>query len=105
MPVTASAWIEPQIELSELFPKQNEDVHSTTLDGESVLLNLSTGRYYTLNGVGSLVWDQCTGTHSLDHILSAISERFDVACQQAQTDLVDLVIQLRQEGLLHCERR
>jgi len=105
MPVTVSVWSEPQVELSELFPKQNEDVHSTTLDGESVLLNLSTGRYYTLNAVGSLVWAQCTGTHSLAHILSAISERFDVACQQAHTDLVDLVIQLRQEGLLHCERR
>ena len=28
----------------------------TTLDGETVLLNLETGRYYTLNRVGTAIW-------------------------------------------------
>lgn len=105
MLATISVWSECQVDLFQLFPKQNEDVHSTVLDGESVLLNLSTGRYYTLNAVGSVVWEQCTGARSLGSILSRISERFDVTSQQAQSDLVDLVIQLCQEGLLHTERR
>lgn len=105
MTTTIPVWSEHKVELSEMFPKQNHDVHSTILDGESVLLNLSTGRYYTLNAVGSLVWEQCTGSHSLAHILATISERFDVTSQQAQADLLDLVVQLRKEGLLHSERR
>ena len=105
MRATVPVWSKPQVELSRLFPEQNEDGHSTVLDGESVLLNLSTGRYYTLNTVGSVVWEQCTGTRSLAQILSAISDRFDVTSQQAQSDLLDLVIQLCQEGLLHTERR
>ena len=105
MPAAVPVWSERQIELSQLFPKQNEDVHSTVLDGDSVLLNLRTGRYYTLNAVGSVVWEQCTGACSLASILASISERFDVTSQQAQSDIVDLVVQLRQEGLLHTERR
>jgi hypothetical protein len=91
--------------LSEVFPKQNEDVHSTLLDGESVLLNLSTGRYYTLNVVGSAIWNLCSGDCSLVQILSMVCEGFDVSVGQAQEDLLDLVTQLEQEGLLQTERR
>lgn len=91
--------------LSEVFPKQNEDVHGTLLDGETVLLNLSTGRYYTLNAVGSAIWNLCRGDRSLAQILSMMCEGFDVSVGQAQEDLLDLVMQLEQEGLLQTERR
>ena len=56
MPATVHLWSERHLELSEVFPRQDEQVHSTVLDGESVLLNLSSGRYYTLNVVGSTIW-------------------------------------------------
>lgn len=41
MSATVHPWSEPQLELSEMFPRQDEQVHSTVLDGESVLLNLN----------------------------------------------------------------
>lgn len=105
MPATVHLWSERQLELSELFPRQDEQVHSTVLDGESVLLNLKSGRYYTLNVVGSSVWDMCKGEHSLEEILSIVCDRFDVAAQQAQDDIGELIMQLEQEELLHTERR
>ncbi len=105
MAVDVSACVEPGVDLARLFPVRHEDVHGTVLDGECVLLNLSTGRYYTLNAVGAFVWEQCTGTHSLSHIFSCIPQYFDVASDQAQSDGLDLIVQLRQEGLLHTERR
>jgi hypothetical protein len=105
MPATTPVWSEHVIDLSSLFLKQNEDVHSAVLEGESVLLNLSTGRYYTLNAVGSLIWDMCSGEWSLAHVVSAICDQFDVTVQKAQDDLIGLVVQLEQEGLIHTERR
>lgn len=77
MDVDAPSCVEPQVDLAQLFPVRHEDVHGTVLDGECVLLNLSTGRYYTLNAVGAFVWEHCTGTRSLAHILSCIAEHFD----------------------------
>ena len=105
MSVTAHVRNERQHEFCHMFPKQDEQVHSTVLDGESVLLNLSSGRYYTLNVVGSFVWDLCKGEHSLEEILSIACDRFDVAAQQAQDDIWELIMQLEQEELLHTERR
>lgn len=105
MPATAHVLNDRAVDLSHLFLKQKEDVHSTVLDGESVLLNLSTGRYYTLNIVGSIVWDLSTGDRSLAQVVSTICEKFDVTAQQAQDDLLDLVGELGQEGLIYTERR
>ena len=105
MPATTHVWSERQLELCDLFPKQDEQVHSTVLDGESVLLNLSSGRYYTLNVVGSIIWDLCSGQHSLQQIHSALCEKFDVSVQQAKDDVLDLIVHLEHEGLLHIERR
>lgn len=105
MPATGHVCTERVVDLASLFFKQNEDVHSTVLEGESVLLNLSTGRYYTLNAVGSIVWDQCTGERSLADILTVICDRFNVTTQQVEDDLVDLVAQLTEEKLIQTERR
>ena len=105
MAVDVSACVEPGVDLARLFPVRHEDVHGTVLDGECVLLNLSTGRYYTLNAVGAFVWEHCTGTRSLAHILSCIAEHFDVTPNRAQSDGLDLVVQLCQEGLIQTERR
>lgn len=105
MPATAHDWSDQPVDLSHLFSKQHEDVYGTMLDGESVLLNLTTGRYYTLNAVGSIVWDLSTGDRSLAHVVSTICSKFDVTVKQAQADLLELVVELGQEGLIHTERR
>jgi len=96
---------EDLMSLSLLVPKQRQDVHSTMLDWESVVLNLSTGRYYTLNPVGALTWNQCQGDRSLAEILESVCREFDVPADQAHRDLMELMRHLEEEGLLHIERR
>ena len=91
--------------LHQVVLRGNPDVQTTTMDGETVLLDLSTGRYYTLNRVGSLIWERCTGTQTISDIHAVLCDRFEVAPERALDDLVTLVSQLTQEGLLHQERR
>ena len=38
------------------------------MEGETVLLDLSTGRYYTLNRLGSVIWEHCTGDKTISEI-------------------------------------
>jgi hypothetical protein len=86
-----------------LWPRP--DVQGTNMDGETVLLDLNTGRYYMLNRVGSVIWEHCTGHHTISDIQTVLCDRFDVAPERALDDLVTLVNQLTQEGLLQQERR
>jgi hypothetical protein len=89
----------------QVIPRQNPDVQVTSMDGETVLLDSSTGRYYTLNRLGSVIWELCTGHHTISDIHAIVSDRFDVASERALDDLVALVNELIQEGLLQHERR
>lgn len=92
-------------DLMSAVPCPNPDVQGTTLDGETVLLNLSTGRYYTLNRVGSAIWEACTGTQSLESIHTILCGRFDAPPERIADDLFALVTHLSHEGLLTIERR
>ncbi len=92
-------------QLDSICLRPSPDVQGTTMDGETVLLDLSGGRYYTLNRLGSVIWEHCAGQSTVANIHRAICERFEVAPEQALDDLVMVVNELLQEGLLEHERR
>lgn len=92
-------------ELMAAVPRPSTNVQGTTLDGETVLLDFTSGRYYTLNRVGSAVWERCTGNQSLQDIHTALCARYDASSERIADDLLALVTQLGHEGLLTLERR
>lgn len=92
-------------ELMQTVPQPNPNVQGTTLDGETVLLDLSTGRYYTLNRVGTAIWEHCTGNQSLQDIYAMLCTRFEATSERIANDLLALVTHLGHEGLLTLERR
>jgi len=92
-------------EVMAAIPRPSANVQGTTLDGETVLLDFTSGRYYTLNRVGSAVWERCTGNESLQDIHAGLCARYDAAPERIADDLLALVTQLGHEGLLTLERR
>jgi hypothetical protein len=92
-------------EMWDTIVVRSPNVNSTVLDKEAVLLNLENGVYYTLNPVGTVIWELVTGERTLTEVLSALCERYDdVSEDAARRDLVTLVARLRREGLI-AERR
>ncbi len=91
--------------LNRIILRPSANVQSASMDGETVLLDLSTGRYYTLNRLGSVIWEHCTGHSTISNIHAILCDRFEVASERALDDLVALINQLVQEGLLRQERR
>ncbi len=105
MPATVPVLSERTIDFSQMFPHQNSDVRITNQGGESLLFNVRTGHFHRLNALGSAVWLQCTGTQSVARILSTISETFDVTATQAQSELLDVLVQVQDDGFLRIEKR
>ncbi|MDP3091792.1 MAG: PqqD family protein [Nitrospira sp.] len=92
-------------QLDKTVLRSSPDVQGTTMDGETVLLDLSSGRYYTLNRLGSVIWEHCTGIQTVREIHGVLCDRFEVAPERALNDLVALANELIREGLLQQERR
>lgn len=76
------------------------DVLLQEIRGESVLLNLSSGRYFGLNAVGTRMWQVCTSAASLQDALNQLVAEYEVDPKRLEQELQELVDQLVEHGLL-----
>jgi hypothetical protein len=78
-----------------------ESVLHTRLETESVLLHLDSGLYFSLNSVGSRIWDRLAeGPRTIDDLLSQITKEYEVSPEQAEPDLLALLQELVRHKLL-----
>jgi hypothetical protein len=70
------------------------------LDGESVLLNLETERYFGLDATGSRMWELVTTLPSIDAAFEKLEQEFDVQPALLRENLTQLLSQLVENGLL-----
>lgn len=83
-----------------MYPIKTGHVTWRLLEDESVLLDLDTGVYFTLNETGTAAWDLFDGTTSLTEIGEILCRRFNVGLEQVRSDLVELTGTLQREGLV-----
>lgn len=80
-----------------------EDVLFRNLDGEAIILNTETGKYYGLDEVGTRMWDLLAEHGQVEPAYRALLDEYDVTEGQLQQDLLDLVDKLVSEGLLQID--
>jgi hypothetical protein len=70
------------------------------LDGESVLLNLETERYFGLDAMGTRMWETATSSPNLETAYRDLLEEFEVEPEVLRNHLTELLSQLVENGLL-----
>jgi len=54
-----------------------------TLDGDVVILDITSGRYFSINDVGALIWDRLEVDTDRDTLVSAVTATYrDLRCRQ-----------------------
>lgn len=76
------------------------DQVSSDLAGEIVMLNLKNGTYYGLDQVGARVWGLIEQPRRVAAIRDAILEEYDVEPERCERDLLALLGELEQAGLI-----
>ncbi len=85
---------------SSICPIRSEQVTWKALEGESVLLHLETGVYFSLNETGTAAWELFDGATSLATVGDTLCARFNVSAEQARQDLFELTQMLLKEELV-----
>lgn len=85
--------------VDRLRPNEGE-VAAKVFDGEAILINLSTGAYYSMAGVGGLVWELIEQGHGLDEIAAAVTARYEVPTDVVRADVERLAGELVREKLV-----
>ncbi len=82
------------------YPVRAADVASRVIDGEAILVSATKGRVFTLNSVGTKIWEIADGTLSLSQIVDAISEVFETDKEQASKDCSEFIQALIDRGIM-----
>ncbi|MFA6449417.1 MAG: PqqD family protein [bacterium] len=70
------------------------------IEGETVLLDLKSGVYYSLNEVGSEIWRLLADKATEEELVDAITAKYEVAKDEAARDVSELIKDLSGEGLI-----
>ena len=75
-------------------------VMSRLVGEETVLLDLASGMYFGLDGVGQRIWEAVNAGHSLGETAALIAAEYEVDAAQAQADVLAFAGELVSRGLL-----
>ena len=81
-----------------------EGVLFRDLGEEAVILELASGRYYTLDDVGFRMWDLLSRHGRLDLVQKALLAEYDVEAEVLEADLHGFVERLAERGLVELSR-
>jgi hypothetical protein len=88
------------LSLNHCFRPREEEVASKVIDGEAIIINLANGVYYSMDKVGALVWDRLQTGDTLDDVIVAVTDAYEVSREQAESNVHELVQELLQENLV-----
>lgn len=77
-----------------------QDIVFQQLDGEAIVLNLTTGLTCNLDDIGARMWELITAHAAIEPAFLALLEEFDVQPGRLKADLIELVDNLAANGLL-----
>ena len=76
------------------------DQVSCPLGDESSILSLKNSVYYSLDPVGTRIWELLRQSRSVAEILKILLEEYDVEADRCERDLFAILAKLHQEGLI-----
>ena len=84
----------------ESTPARNHDVVARPTAEALILLDPSSGEYFTLDGVGGRVWELCDGSRSVEEIATLLAEEYDAPVARIRADVLELLVELHESRLV-----
>lgn len=80
-----------------------DDVYFRDLDGEAIILNTESGKYYGLDEVGTRMWNLLAEHGQIEPAYRAMLAEYDVTEERLRQDLLNLVDELASHGLVQID--
>jgi hypothetical protein len=82
------------------YPLRKEQVIAQKASNDFLLFNMHDGNYYSLNEVGSRIWELCDGDHSVAQVVEALTTEYDVPTESLAQDVLELLEDLQTGKLI-----
>jgi Coenzyme PQQ synthesis protein D (PqqD) len=74
-----------------------------TIEGEVILIDLKTGTYYSLRGVGAAIWQGIVAGADGEQIADELRRRYDASEDQTADAVKSLIAELERESLIRAD--
>jgi hypothetical protein len=81
-----------------LVPNSRE-VTGEVIDGEAIIIDLTSGVYYSMTGAGGLLWAFVEAGQSLEDAAAQIAARYDAPIERVRQDVERVAAELLEHGL------
>ncbi|MBL4792789.1 MAG: PqqD family peptide modification chaperone [Alteriqipengyuania sp.] len=81
--------------------RRKPDLVASDMGGETVMLDIDSGRYFGLSGVGPHLWDALARDTRVDALVASVREQFDAAPDEdVEHDVMEFLNRLVDKGLV-----
>lgn len=77
----------------------------TRFDDGALLLDIESGNFIELNRTAAVLWDMIAAPTTLSELVTALTERFDVAGEQCVAQVEEWTSAMRERGLILVDGR
>jgi len=88
---------------SETRLSRTQDLISTELDEETVLMSIDAGAYYGLKGPAQTIWNNLETPLTFSALVERLVKEYSVSQETCSEDLQQFLAKMEQEGLLHVD--
>ena len=79
---------------------RDPDMIAAEMDGDLVMMSIERGEYFGIGGVGTLAWELLEQPTTVDHLVAAVCEEFEVDADTCRADLLAFAEELMAMGLV-----
>lgn len=88
-----------KLELTDRIIRR-EDISTTIIDGELGMMSEKKGKYYTLDFIGTRVWELIEQPLAVEELVILLMKEYDVDRVTCEVDLLELLDKLIKEELI-----
>ncbi len=85
----------------ETIVSRLSDVFSSEVDGETVMMNIQTGKYTSLNGTGGAIWNLIENPIKISEVCEKLLKEFDVTKEVCENEVLTFVNKLNENKLIN----
>ncbi len=86
--------------MDRIYRVNSPDVVAEVIDGEAVIVNLSNGMYYSLDGAGALIWALLADHVAAEQVVATIQRQYVGDADEIERSIGQLLDELQREQLL-----
>ncbi|WP_226670477.1 lasso peptide biosynthesis PqqD family chaperone [Metabacillus litoralis] len=80
--------------------KRKSNILASDMDGETVMMNIETGKYYNIGNIGGAIWSLIEKPTQVDTLIVRLTEEYEVERSQCKADILPFLNKIFQQQLI-----